>query len=261
MSHFKKLDSAQKLIFKEYLKVTSSCKVDPDAWGKIMDENSFVLHTDSFFPDNFLSEIDLGNNDKIYSDYIEIFEELINNQDTTERDVLNFLSDDKQFIVASIIKNFTIYGHHDRYIFKEFELPPHHICDYLIIGKNSDGYHFLLVELENVYKKISIADGDFGETIRKGLNQIDDWKIWIDKNFHTFSSNLKRYKSELKTLPDEFNEYDSSRFSYCFVAGRREDFKDKTYRKIRELSKHNIIITHYDKLIEESKNLLQANRY
>jgi len=42
------------------------------------------------------------------------------------------------------------------------------VCDYLIVGKNSQGYHFLLIEFENIYNNITISDGDFGTTIRKG---------------------------------------------------------------------------------------------
>lgn len=220
-----------------------------------------MWHTDSYFPDNFLNPIDLQNNHTEYNQYISELKAIIDNKTTTEREILNLISGNKCFIAASILKNFTLFGHHDRYIFKEFELPPHYICDYLIVGKNSDGYHFLLIEFENIYNNITIADGDFGTTIRKGLNQIDDWKIWIDRNFHTFSSNLKRFKNKSQTLPDEFNDYDSTRFFYCVVAGRREDYKDKTYRKIRELYKQNIILTHYDKLFEEAKFLIKTGDY
>jgi len=242
MYHFEELTSDQKIKFKEFKKITSSREIDVERWFKIANENPFVYHTDSLFPDNFLSSLDMQNNNRAYQDNIAELKLLIENRDSTERAILNFICSNKLFIAASILKNFTIFGHHDRYIFKEFALPPHYNCDYLIVGKNSDGYHFLLIEFENIYNNITTKDGDFGTTIRKGLSQIDDWKIWIDKNFHTFSSNLKRHKNKHKTLPDEFNDYDSSRFIYCVVAGRRDDFKEKTYRKVRELSKNNVIV-------------------
>lgn len=262
MYHFQNLNSEQKSIFLEYKRITNSYQVDLQKWGEIMEENPFILHTDSFFPNNFLSEIDLKNKGDEYLEYLEEFRNLVNDVDSTERNLLNFISDDKLFIAASIMKNFTLFGHHDRYIFKEFELPPHFICDYLVVGKNSDGYHFLLIEFESIYKNVTIAEGDFGSTIRKGLNQIDDWKMWMDTNFPTLTSNLKRFKNNNETLPDEFNDFDSTRFTYCVVAGRRDDFTKKTYRKVRELNRnYNIILTHYDKLIEESEMLIKSCRY
>lgn len=261
MYHFDELNSEQKVKFKEYQTITNKAKIDIDAWFNISEESPFVWFTDSLFPDNFLSEDDLQKRQIEYLNQIDELKLLIENKDTTEREILNFISNENLFIAASILKNFTIFGHHDRYIFKEFELPPHFKCDYLIIGKNSDGYHFLLIEFENIYQNVTIGDGDFGTTIRKGLNQIDDWKIWIDKNFHTFSSNLKRYKNKYKNLPEEFNDYDSTRFTYCVVAGRRENFKEKTYRKIRELSRQNIILTHYDKLLEEAEFMVKSGGF
>lgn len=261
MYHFDELTFEQKEKFKEFKKITSSFKIDVEAWCKITDENPYLWHTDSYFPDNFLDDYILRNNYNECNGYINELKLLIENRSCTEREILNFISNDKLFIAAAILKSFTLFGHHDGYIFKEFELPPHYVCDYLIVGKNSDGYHFLLIEFENIYNNITISDGDFGTTIRKGLNQIDDWKSWMDKNFLTFSSNLNRFKNKRETLPDEFNDYDSTRFTYCVVAGRREDYKEKTYRKVRELSKQNIILTHYDKLLEEAEFLLNSGSY
>ncbi|PRB06025.1 hypothetical protein CQ046_02275 [Chryseobacterium sp. MYb7] len=261
MYHFDELSLEQKEKFKEFKKITSSYEIDIEAWCKITNDNPFLWYTDSYFPDNFLSDFDLKNHHIEYNKYLDDLKLIIDNKNSTERDILNFISNNKLFIATSILKNFTLFGHHDRYIFKEFELPPHHVCDYLIIGKNSHGYHFLLIEFENIYNNITISDGDFGTTIRKGLNQIDDWKIWMDKNFQSFSSNLKRFNNKYKTLPDEFNDYDSTRFIYCVVAGRRENYKEKTYRKVRELSKQNIILTHYDKLLEEAKFLIKSGNY
>ncbi|WP_407503318.1 Shedu anti-phage system protein SduA domain-containing protein [Elizabethkingia miricola] len=261
MYHFDELTIEQKEKFKEFKKITNSLEIDIEAWCKITDENPFLWHTNSYFPDHFLDDSNLKNTPIEYRRYINDLKLIIENTNSTEREILNFLSNEKLFIVAAILKNFTLFGHHDRYIFKEFELPPHHICDYLIIGKNSHGYNFLLIEFENIYNNVTISDGDFGTTIRKGLNQIDDWKSWMDKNFHTFSSSLKRFKNRYEALPDEFNDYDSTRFIYCVVAGRRGDYKEKTYRKVRELSKQNIILTHYDKLLEEAEFLLNSGSY
>lgn len=177
MYHFDELTFEQKEKFKEFKKITSSSEIDVEAWCKITDENPYLWHTDSYFPDNFLDDYILRNNYNECNGYINELKLLIENRSCTEREILNFISNDKLFIAAAILKSFTLFGHHDGYIFKEFELPPHYVCDYLI------------------------------------------------------------------------------------VAGRREDYKEKTYRKVRELSKQNIILTHYDKLLEEAEFLLNSGRY
>ena len=91
----------------------------------------------------------------------------------TEREILNFIRDKQAyFIIASILKGFHYrFGHHNAFAFKEFELPPNYLVDYLLVGKNSGGYEFVFIELENATGQITNNDGEFGTTIRKGIKQ------------------------------------------------------------------------------------------
>jgi len=59
-------------------------------------------------------------------------------------------------------------------------------------------------------------------------------------------------------LPDEFINYDASRFHYIVICGRRDDFSEKTYRERRE---NKIALLHYDKLYSYAKCMNGKTNY
>lgn len=230
--------------------------------AELIRDNLFILNHKSIFPNNYLNEIDLKVNSYEYINKLQNFKKLLDDKSITERNILNFIRDENAFfLIASILKNYTIYGHHDRYIFQEFMLPPDFKADFLVVGKNSDGYHFLFFELENPYKNITKNDGNFGETIRKGIEQIDSWKEWMDKNFSGLKNVFNKHKNSTRKLPTEFLEYDSTRCNYVVIAGRRNDFNEKTYSLRRKNLKDNLTILHYDNVIDESLKLIKSGSY
>ncbi|WP_426475004.1 Shedu anti-phage system protein SduA domain-containing protein [Chryseobacterium balustinum] len=262
MYKISELNEEQKEIFKKFENFNNQVIIENvDEGLKIVLENPFVLNTDSLFPNHYLNEYNLLFRLAENLKKLEEFKILIDSKENTERQVLNFIHHDQAFLIAAIMEYYTTFGHHEAYFFKEFQLSTEFKADFLIIGKNSDGYHFLFVELENIYNKITIDDGKFGETIRKGINQIEDWKFWIEKNFQSLRSLFMKYKNPNKNLPSEFYEFDSSRFNYSVIAGRRNDFSEITYRKARELRKNNIILSHYDKLVEGGELILRRGTY
>lgn len=243
-------------IFEKYQTIKNSTNINLTEYREITSNHPFVLNTSSLFPNHFLNNY---FREKINFETLTQFKTLIENAQNTERHMLNFLQYENAFIISYIMEHFTTFGHHEAYFFKEFQLPPTYQADFLLIGKNSHGYHFLFIELENIYDKITIQDGKFGETIRKGLNQIDDWKFWIERNFSSLRPLFMSYKNPQRDLPSEFIEFDSSRFHYAVIAGRRDDFTDVTKRKVREELSDNIILTHYDKLIDGCEERLNLN--
>jgi hypothetical protein len=230
--------------------------------GVLMDENPFILNYTSLFPNNYLNEAKLKLEKFDYINKLQNFEKLLNDESITERDILNYIRDNEAyFLIGSVLKNYTSFGHHDRYLFKEFKLPPDYQADFLVVGKNSEGYHFLFFELENPYNNITVKNGSFGSTIRKGVEQINDWKIWLEKNYNTVKNVFNKQLSPNEKLPTEFLEFDSSRMNYVVVAGRRDNFNEKTYRLRRENKKLGIHILHYDNLIDESLDLIKTCAY
>lgn len=217
---------------------------------------------ESFFPNNFLS-IEALEDVPLYEAKLAGFEKVINDIEARERDVLNYIrSEEAYFIIASMLKTGFWFGHHEAYLFKEFDLPPHFKADYLIIGKNSGGYEFVFVELESIYGQITKADGDLGVCFRAGLGQIDDWDSYIEANYSTINSVFERAKMPSINLPSEFHKLDKTRIHYAVVAGRRPDFNEKTrriQRQYREQGKTHLF--HYDNLIDSAKQLIKEGNY
>lgn len=222
-----------------------------------------VRHFLSLFPNNFLDSVELKSESKSLKRKLENFESFINNEQITELQISNFIKDNEAyFLIGAILKSNYRFGHHSLFIFPEFKLPPNFEVDYLIVGENSDGHHFVFVELENAYKNIVISDGSFGETIRKGIKQIDDWEIWLEENFSHLRLVFEQALGKNKKLPKEFSIFDQTRMHYVVVAGRRVEYKSKTYRLQRSyLEQRKLQVLHYDNLIDFSIEAIGTSTY
>lgn len=219
-----------------------------------------VRHKLSLFPNNYLDPCELKNEEKLLI-LIEEYMKVISNKTTDERDILNWIRDNKAYhIIASILKYYP-FGHHDAYIFPEFQLGNSYRVDYLLIGKGSGGYEFIFVELEHPYKKITLASDNLGETFRKGLYQVDDWNLWLQDNFKSLYHTFNKYKNKEKELPHDFIINENSRFHFVVVAGRREHFSEKTYAIRRQYFRNGILLLHYDNLYDMSKSLIGKQSY
>lgn len=215
----------------------------------------------SLFPNNFLSIKSLENKDELKR--IEVEFETLLNSNPSERTILNFINQNRYFnLIASLFHSGFTFGHHDAYLFKEFELPATYKADYLLVGKNSHGYHFVFVELENPTGSITNKDGGFGTTIRKGIKQVEDWDKWLEGNFNSLYLVFEKLKSNRIELPNEFRTLNKTRLNYVVVCGRRADFNDNTYdEKRRLLRSKNINLLHYDNLIDSYRTFYSTYNY
>ncbi|MCC2392181.1 DUF4263 domain-containing protein [Bacillus cereus group sp. Bc002] len=216
-----------------------------------------VRHYESLFPNHYLDIFDLKNNQQP-KEQLELFSTKLNEIKTNERALLNFFKEHKAyFIISSLMINYD-FGHHDAFIFPEFQLGNSHQVDFLLVGKNSGGYHFIFVELEDPYTRITLKNGELGNAFNKGINQITDWKGWLEQDFQSLSTAFMKCKNpQTSSLPTEFFKYDSTRMEYVVVAGRREHFSEKTYRLRRlYLHQNNIALLHYDNLYDYAKKMM-----
>ena len=218
-----------------------------------------VRHNMTMFPNNYMDTQLLGD-EVLLKKQCDEFESMLNNKGITELDIKRFIQSNEYYhIPASIFDKYN-FGHHEAYLFKEFKLGTSFQADYVLVGKSSDGYQFVFVEFENPYGRITVNTGDYGEAITKGIRQVEDWKIFIEANFSAITEEFKKYTN--KQLTDEFYCLDTSRIFYCVIAGRRDDFNDKTYRLRRnDDTQRRIKLLHYDNLLDSARKKIGCNTY
>lgn len=155
------------------------------------------------------------------------------------------------------------FGHHKAFLFREFPLGSDYVADFLIVGKNSEGYHFVFVELESPSESITRKDGEFGDAIRKGIAQVRDWRRWLNAVFPSLHSEFtKHLGNHDRNLPGAFFKLDPTRLHFVVVAGRRTDYTKKTYALRRELREETRIeLLHYDNLLDSLSFLIQTGNY
>lgn len=116
--------------------------------------------------------------------------------------------------------------------------------------------------MESSNGSVTTKHGQFGDVIRKGINQVNEWDTWIDRNYHVLKLVFKKYLGKTLPLPTEFFELDKTRIHYAVVAGRRSHYNDTTYRLRRKLSQDSRIqLFHYDNLVDFTRVLLDAKNY
>lgn len=217
----------------------------------------------SLFPNNHLDIFDLKANPQA-SQLNEGFHNLLFAETVGEREILNYINQTPAFhIIGSILRGCHLgFGHHSAYLFPEFPLGTSYQADYLIIGKNSGGYEFVFVELESPKGNITIQDGELGNSFRKGIIQVNDWRRWLQENYAMLSEYFERHKSKDEALTKEFYKYDDTRIHYVVVSGIRSDFTEKTYRIAREHKDNTKIhLLHYENLVDFSCQILDLPTY
>lgn len=235
--------------------------IDPNSKFSVnlyYDYSKAVRHNMSLFPNNFMDNADLQQNCDELVSQCNGLEELLNGK-ITELDIKRYIQNNEYYHIPASIFKYYNFGHHAAYVFKEFRLGTNFSADYLLVGDSSDKHQFIFVEFENPYStyssNITVGNGDFGDTIRKGINQINDWKAFVESNYSTVTAEFKKHTT--KQLPDEFYTYDATRMNYVVVAGRRSDYNDKTRRLRRGLEKDTKIkLLHYDNLIDVARSTI-----
>lgn len=253
----------------EWEKVKAQERIPLGNSGLFVTKNKFheypkaARHYESLFPDNYLDIMDLRQNDKL-KEQADKFLKLVHNPTSNERTILNFINENEAYpIIGSLFKSYQ-FGHHDAYIFPEFQLGNSYQVDYLLVGKSSGGHEFIFVELEHPNNKIFLRDGKQGEAFRKGLSQVKDWKRWLEVHFHSLHETFRKYSNKDYSLPEEFLIPDHTRYHYVVVAGKRVDFeknKDETYRTRREEEANKIKLLHYDNLYDMAIRIIGENNY
>lgn len=197
----------------------------------------------SRLPSNFyvyeMRDFHLLNCKKEAEDLLDII-----NLSKKEGDVQSYIKhNQKWFIPISIMKAYD-FGHHFSCVVPEYQLGAEYRLDYLLIGKNSLGYQFVFVEFEdvNVDYRLKTANSET-DKVRKGLNQIRDWKRWIEQHREYFLGG--------EGIREIAHNVPLWGFHYCLVVGRRDRMDNMSNQLRGELQGEvGVTIMSYDRLVD-----------
>ena len=163
------------------------------------------------------------------------------NLSTRENDIQKYIKDQKKwFIPGSILKDYYT-GNHGGYLFPEQPLGSEYSVDYMLLGKNSDGYSLILVEFENANTPFIIKSQVLeSDDVRKGITQIRDWKRWMDENRQYFLKSTDLYNKGI--------DIPTARIYYCLVVSRRK-FMNDSARELRSQLTYDRLVDHITQLI------------
>lgn len=207
----------------------------------------FIWHKTSMFPNNYLhlSEYKKLDFDEEADEFHQVIYSAQNEQQIQQYIKLNR----KWFIPGSIFLDYN-FGHHDAYLFPEQKLGNEYATDYMLLGKNSDGYSVVLVEFEKANTQYCRTDSNMEmESVKKGLTQIKDWQRWMSQYKEYFMNNIG-----LTQLGVRIPIY---RFFYYLVVSRR-DLMDENALEIRSQDMydlHNVKIVTFDRLEDNIRKL------
>ena len=137
---------------------------------------------------------------------------------------------------------------HGTYAFPEASFGGRHTADWLIASGHSAGIMWNLIELECPKSPPFIGDGNFSKNTRDGINQIQDWRNFIQSN-----PDLAQ-KSRSESGLGFFNISPQSKG--IVVVGQRSKYSDErnlshyNKRRAQSLEQNNIEIISYDTFIE-----------
>ena len=155
----------------------------------------------------------------------------------------------KWFIPGSIFLDYN-FGHHDAYLFPEQKLGNEYAVDYMLLGKNSDGYSIVLVEFEKSDTPYCRSTANIeSESVKEGLAQIKDWQRWMLKNQDYFMRNIG--------LTQKGIDIPIFRIFYYLVVSRRDYMNDIAHdmRSQTMYDMRNLKIVTFDRLEENVRKL------
>lgn len=217
------------------------------------DIRRFIWHRRSLFPNNYLYFLEYKeiNFEKEADEYNKVIYSANN-----EHEIQTYIKGNRKWFIPGAIFLDYNFGHHDAYLFPEQKLGNSFIADYMLIGKNSDGYNIVLIEFEKANTPYLIKTGNIeSESVRKGIAQIKDWKRWIDQNRDFFMKDigLSKFGIDVPTY----------RIFYYLVVSRRdlmtEQAIDVRSQSVYEMQNTKIVT--FDRLTDNILKLQNHNSW
>ena len=138
-------------------------------------------------------------------------------------------------------------GGHGRWVFPRRKLGTEYEADFVLCERDSGGFHWKLVELENPNHRPLNGKGSRSGKLAVPLRQIDEWRAWLREHV-AYARN--QYK---------FTDIDAE-FQGIIVIGRRTMLEAKHRQRYRELSRDPLLtVMSYDRLVERIESAAQGH--
>ncbi len=182
----------------------------------------------------------------------------------TEREICKFLKD-----YPLLVRNaFNANAWNSVHIIPEFRLGSEYVVDYLILSANSGQWFATFIELENPSSKPYNKNGTPSAALAKGLKQLEEWQIWIEKNRGYLRERLADYLKD-HNVPAYCSNAAKHRLAhteiidprtvisehYIVVIGRREMFDQNAQERRGISGKNNRTIASYDRLMDAAERI------
>jgi hypothetical protein len=176
---------------------------------------------------------------------IELFKNALKNA-KGERDLQRFL----EYHPIMLIQH--LGGGQGRWVIPKKKLGSRYEIDFLVADKDSQGFHWMAIELESPFSKTYKKNGDPTKELSHAMQQIRNWRAWIrDNQAHAQNPVIKNGLE----LPD----ITSDGLPGLIIIGRRDTENEKYRFKRRDLGNEaNMKIHSYDWLLEQASGRVMA---
>lgn len=179
------------------------------------------------------------------SELIKLFKSTLEDTALNENDIQRFLESNTELISTPFLLNHHL---HLNVLISKFKISDGLISDFAYLTKSSDFWNLVLVELEDPKKKIFTSSKEqikFHSEFNHAMDQILEWKGYIEQNSEEIKRRIDPLKTPLKDRP--------IRFKYVLIYGRNNE-KEVDLRKTRMFAQKttdDVRVMTFDSLISE----------
>jgi hypothetical protein len=182
-----------------------------------------------------------------------------------EEDCQSFLADNKEILSVTFNKQLCI---------PKFRFGNEFVSDFVLFDEFSSlGYQVTLVEIETATARAFTKNGKYAKRLNDAIGQINDWFAWISQNEEYFLQTLnsaarKSGKASRLASALGFRNFLPPHRNRVFVDAKivigRKQFLSESDNLRREAIYHStnrtIEITHFDRLLDTHKELVETRR-
>lgn len=167
---------------------------------------------------------------------VRALEELLESGERMEPPFQRLLTQYPSLLAATVI------GAHGTYVIPQQRLGAEVVPDFLVLGFNSLGPQWLLVEIEATRHRLVNKDGTLSGATRHAVDQVQDWREWLTGNVAYAQSQLGLYGI-------------TNRAPGLVIIGRDEPTTDRQASRARPQENERISIHSWDWLLRSARDL------